>query len=387
MTRLQPAHLPSRPPRPGTRRRPAGAGRPTRPAPYADLLGGQVHPGEPPSGRGTGADEHADRFYRDVLDQLHEAVYFVDTRRRITFWNRGAERLTGRPAAQVLGIRCPDGVLEHVDERDRPLCGRRCPLLTTMRDRAVHEDHVFLRHADGHRIPVTVRAVPIFDDRGRVLGAVETFSDDTRLADARARIDEPQDENLRDPLTGLGNRRLAELRLEASLAEVRTGYRRRGVMFIDVDHFTRVNDRHGHAAGDLVLATVARTLRSALRRHDLLARWGGGEFVAVLLDVDPDRLAAVAERLRALIARTPVPGDDGDITVTVSVGATMIHHRDDRAGLVDRADALMYRSKAEGRNRVTVEGPRRPAHTPDPGADRLRRADSPRTTGKQSRTS
>lgn len=125
------------------------------------------------------------------------------------------------------------------------------------------------------------------------------------------------------------------------------------MLFIDVDRFKEINDRHGHAVGDRALSVVAKTLRAAARSFDLVGRWGGEEFVAVLVNVDGRRLAAIAGRFHTLVASSRLSIDGGHTTVTVSVGATLADPRDTAEELVGRADGLMYRSKEAGRNRVT----------------------------------
>jgi diguanylate cyclase (GGDEF)-like protein/PAS domain S-box-containing protein len=303
-------------------------------------------------------EEKGDRqtaFYRDILDHLYDGVYFVDEYRTITYWNKGAERITGYSAESVVGKRCVDSVLQHVDEAGRRLCGRRCPLLRTMHDGNPREDHIFLHHVDGHRIPVLVRAAPMLDEAGRVVGAVETFSDNSSLVNALKRIHELDDVAFRDPLTNVGNRRFADLKLDSSLVEFRGHGLHHGVLFADIDLFKTVNDVYGHVSGDRVLTAVGRTMQANLRTTDIVARWGGEEFVAIVFNVDQARLAALAENIRVLVSRSTVVVDDAQINVTVSIGATLMRPEDDRESLVSRADALMYRSKQEGRNRVTIE--------------------------------
>jgi diguanylate cyclase (GGDEF)-like protein/PAS domain S-box-containing protein len=294
-------------------------------------------------------------FYRDILDHLYDGVYFVDEQRAITYWNKGAQRITGYPAELVVGKACADDVLQHVDDAGRRLCGRRCPLLRTMHDGIPREAHVFLHHADGHRIPVLVRAAPMYDEAGRIVGAVETFSDNSSLVNALRRIDELDDATCRDPLTSVGNRRFADLRLESSLAEFRGHGLHHGVLFVDIDRFKAVNDAYGHLAGDRVLKAVGRTMQSNLRTTDFVARWGGEEFLAIVFNIDQVRLAALAQNIRVLVSRSTVRLDGAVINVTVSIGATLMRPDDDRESLVARADALMYRSKQQGRDRVTID--------------------------------
>jgi diguanylate cyclase (GGDEF)-like protein len=158
-----------------------------------------------------------------------------------------------------------------------------------------------------------------------------------------------------DPLTGVANRRLAEASLTSHLAEVRRLGWPLGVLLADVDHFKAVNDRHGHATGDRALRTLAATMAGAVRVYDLVARWGGEEFLVLCPGLQGADLIALAQRLRALVTRSDVPLDDGgSIQLTVSVGLAVARSDDSPASLVARADAALYRSKADGRNRVTL---------------------------------
>lgn len=124
------------------------------------------------------------------------------------------------------------------------------------------------------------------------------------------------------------------------------------VLVIDVDQFKDVNDRFGHATGDRLLARVFEVARDALRRSDVLARFGGDEFVALLSDTDVDTARQVAERLRALIAE--IRSGDG-LTVTVSIGLSEFASGDDFAALFERADRALYEAKRAGRNAVRAE--------------------------------
>jgi diguanylate cyclase (GGDEF)-like protein/PAS domain S-box-containing protein len=298
-------------------------------------------------------DQHT-AFYRGILDNLYDGVYFVDEVRRITYWNKGAERITGFTAEQVVGKRCSEGVLNHVDEVGRRLCGRRCPLLRTMHDGEPREEPVFVHHALGHRLPVLVRAAPMYSD-GRIIGAVEMFSDNSSLINALKKIDELGNEACRDPLTRVGNRRFADGKLDSSLHEFHGHGIRHGVLFVDIDYFKNVNDRYGHRSGDQVLIAVARTMTSNLRATDIVARWGGEEFLAIVHNVDIERLRTLAENVRMLVASSRVLMEGQIIKVTVSVGATLMRAEDTVESLVDRVDALMYRSKRGGRDRVSVD--------------------------------
>lgn len=297
----------------------------------------------------------SESFYRDLLDNLYDGVYFADRERRITYWNAGAERITGFTAEEVIGAHCFDNILIHVDDQGTSLCRTECPLSRTIKDGRVREAEVYLHHRDGHRVPVYVRVSAIADAEGRIVGGVEIFSENTSRMAALERIEELEEMALIDPLTGVGNRRYTEMNASARLDELRRYGWPLGLLFTDLDHFKRVNDTCGHAVGDQVLRAVARTLSNSMRPFDFLGRWGGEEFVALITNIEPSELPGVAERARVLVEQTSIQTEAHDLNVTVSIGAAMAQTEDSVEDLVERADRLMYRSKAEGRNRVTVD--------------------------------
>jgi diguanylate cyclase (GGDEF)-like protein/PAS domain S-box-containing protein len=298
--------------------------------------------------------------YKLILDNLYDGVYFVDRERRITYWNKGAERISGFKDSQIVGKRCMDNLLNHVSEHGIQLCLHGCPLHATMDDGKQREAEVYLHHADGHRIPVLVRTSPIRDANGEVIGAVETFSDNSSLLSTRRRVNRLEQAVLLDPLTGIGNRRFIDIRIQSAFFEFQQHRIPSGILFIDIDDFKSVNDRFGHDIGDRALHLVAATLKHNLRGDDAVARWGGEEFIALLASVDEEGLVNAAEKLRALIENSPILVDDHPIRLTVSVGATMLRYEDDPASLLRRADRNMYKSKNSGRNQVTIDEP-----TPD----------------------
>ncbi|CTQ32085.1 diguanylate cyclase [Jannaschia rubra] len=159
-----------------------------------------------------------------------------------------------------------------------------------------------------------------------------------------------------DPLTGLHNRRYGLHHLDMVATRCRAQGIRAGVLLMDIDHFKRVNDTHGHPVGDAVLARVAQVLRDSLRAEDLVARIGGEEFLAILPDADLAQVRTVAERLRAAVEAmaVPLPGG-GTLSVTLSLGAAMLRDADDAgAEVLARVDRALYSAKDDGRNRVRL---------------------------------
>lgn len=294
-------------------------------------------------------------LYSKVMDNLHEGVYFVNPDRTITYWNKGAENLTGYTAAEMLGKRCSDDLLMHVDDRGTVLCVEGCPLQKTMVDGLPSEAEVYLRHKGGHRLPVSLRVIPVFDLDHKLTGAVEIFTDNSERVALRQKIAELQRDALLDPLTGLANRRYATETLRSMLDQMlRYGWTF-GILFMDIDLFKAINDTYGHDVGDQVLKMVARTLQANSRSFDVVARWGGEEFLAIIVNVNNENLHRVAYKLRTLVAKSSLHVGDERIGVTISLGATLARPKDTVESLVKRADQAMYRKKLSGRNQESTK--------------------------------
>lgn len=296
-----------------------------------------------------------EEFYKDIIDNLYDGVYFVDRERVITYWNKGAERITGYGAHQTVGRSCRDNLLNHVTANGIQLCTHNCPLAAVMEDGRPREAEVFLHHADGHRLPVVVRATALRDSEGKVIGAIETFSNNTDVVNTRRKLEALHHAAMTDPLTRVGNRRFLDGRLSALVAEFKTNATKSGLLFLDVDHFKQFNDTYGHNTGDQVLRMVAKTVRHSLRATDSVGRWGSEEFIAIIYDLeDVNSLVAAADKVRAQVQHSRLDVEGQGLAVTVSVGGTLLLPNDTPEAFVARADALMYQSKQAGRNRVTI---------------------------------
>ncbi len=291
----------------------------------------------------------------DLLEAMFDAVYVVDRDRRITYWNRAAERLTGYSAAEVVGHSCSENILVHVNGAGESLCLGTCPAAFTMSDGSMRESELFLHHRSGHRVPVRVRVIPLRDETGASVGAAEIFRESTPGAALRAEAERLRRLALLDPVTEVGNRRFLDAVVEQAFASDGVATRGLGLLFVDVDRFKDVNDAHGHETGDAVLRMVAQTIAGALRAHDVVGRWGGDEFLILARDVDIRGLATVAEKVRAVVASAFLPKGDAKVSVTVSIGGAIRRAAEPAASVLQRADGLLYRSKSAGRDAVTLD--------------------------------
>lgn len=292
--------------------------------------------------------------YQKLLANIRDGVYFTDLDRRITFWNNAAENITGYSAEEVVGRRCRDNLLVHVDESGKCLCLGLCPLAGTMADQAPRQAKVYLHHKQGHRVPVSVRAIPLVNADDQVVGAAEFFTDLSSEETMQMRIQELESIALLDALTQLPNRHHLEPELISRFHEMERLGVHFGLVIMDIDHFKQFNDTYGHDVGDEVLRVVSKTLKSSLRPFDLVGRWGGEEFICILRAVDDEQLGVISDRIRRLVSTSTIRAEDQPLNITVSIGATIAKTTDTADILIKRADTLMYASKKNGRDQVTL---------------------------------
>lgn len=162
---------------------------------------------------------------------------------------------------------------------------------------------------------------------------------------------------IRDSLTGLLNHTSTKERLAGEVARAGRGKNSLAFAMIDLDHFKMVNDIYGHPTGDKVLKSLARLLRQRLRKTDIVGRYGGEEFAAILIDCRPETAFNICEEIRKDFARLKHPHEDGDFTVTFSCGIAAYPEFPDAKTINDAADRALYRAKNEGRNRVILAHP------------------------------
>lgn len=290
-----------------------------------------------------------------MLDNVSDGVYFTNRAREIQYWNKGAERISGFKAEEVVGKRCADNILMHVDDQGRCLCtSALCPLVKCFKGETHHVERVYLHHKEGHRVPVRICAAPIRDKEGEIIGGLETFFDVSHEIAALQELDSLREAALLCPVTGVGNRRYCDETLANQLHSLHADGPGLGVLLFDIDNFKMFNDKYGHHIGDVVLKMVARTVSNELRGFDFVGRWGGEEFLVLLPRMREDALEQTAERIRYLVESSSADVSQHRLTVTISVGATMAKIGEDAKTVVKRADKLMYASKDNGRNCVTV---------------------------------
>ncbi len=297
-----------------------------------------------------------------VMEHLPEMVFVLDANETIIDANAMAQKWLAKPLDQILGG-------DPIDVfREWP------QLLQRFFFMEYHREEVELR-SDPVRM-FEVISTPIFNSSGDLEGRVILAYDITerkklenQLTAANRELQTQLEENerlraqlqeqaIRDPLTGVFNRRYFTEALESEIARAARENTSFSLIILDVDHFKKVNDTHGHKCGDLVLKSLASFLMENTRRSDIVCRFGGEEFVILMPDAAVDDARERAELFRKKFEALLHTYEDEQIRATFSVGvASFPIHAGSGESLLVAADEALYRSKAEGRNRVSVFEP------------------------------
>ena len=265
------------------------------------------------------------------------------------------ERTADRPG-EVLALGLTSKV--HTGRKARLRPAEEDALKEARRDRRVITRRVrgghLLVYPFGGRDGASGAVVALLPPRSDPARTLDTLRHLIRPISIALRVPTLYERAVYDGLTRLFTRRHLDSQLPAICTESARLRSALSVLMLDIDHFKRVNDTHGHLIGDAVLKSVAAVVRRALREYDAAYRYGGEEFCVVLPHTDSSAAIKIARRIHAAVAAEPVETDDGVLSVTVSMGVATAEDGWNPKSLMDRADAALYEAKRTGRNRIVV---------------------------------
>lgn len=297
--------------------------------------------------------------YAAIIESSDDAIISKSLEGKILSWNKGAERLFGYQAQEVIGHSMRMLIPDDRKNEEDVILGR-----ISRGERVEHFETQRL-HKDGHLIDISSTISPITDAAGKVVAASKIARDISEKKRIEAEIRQLA---FYDTLTQLPNRRLLNDRLRLMVAASKRGQFYSALMFMDLDNFKPLNDMHGHVIGDLLLVEVANRLKSCVREIDTVSRFGGDEFVVMLGALGADKAmsesqaVAVAEKIRTTLSEPyqfTIPQDHAPNKIvehrcTCSIGVVMFNGQGDvtQDELMQRADIAMYQAKDAGRNQI-----------------------------------
>ena len=289
-----------------------------------------------------------------VLNQVQDAVVWLDKGRKVVYWNKAAEDISGRESAGMLGRACFEEPTLFVDYAGIDICRDKCPVAMTLKDGAPRTLDVYLQHKEGFRTPASLRIIPVFKEGGEILGAVETFSGTAPKVTLPLALTELEKMGLVESETGIPSKQYLDMTLATRLEEFQKYNLTFGLVYVDIDNYGKILERYGRFNASKIVRTVARTLYKNIRFFDIVGRWSTEEFLVLLLNIDEGRLDIVANKLRLLVAESYITTETGMLNATVSMGASLVLRYDTVESLVKRGEQLMLHSKWLGKNRVSM---------------------------------
>ncbi len=294
-------------------------------------------------------------FEAKLLENMCDAVTFIDAAGRLMLWNPGAERLTGIAAGSICGQFWHPALLKMSDEKSESIGEADCPVNTVLKSGVHLLRRLTIVARMGRPVAVDTHIIPVTGPDGIIAGAILMFHDASSETSLEHRCMNLYDKATKDPMTQVANR--AEFdRVHEMFVEV---HQQRQIpcslIICDLDRFKHVNDTFGHQAGDEAIKRLAALLKSSCRPGDLVARYGGEEFVVLCTDCDNAAAARRTEQIRLNLCRMPQL-KMGNRQVTASFGVTEIQPGDTPETMLRRADRALLLAKAKGRNCVVQLG-------------------------------
>ena len=260
--------------------------------------------------------DHAE-LYRSLMESLPVGVYILDLERRVRFWNRGAEQLTGHLTHEAMGQDGTGHLLEPCDRKGRILSGEECPVRMTLTHGHAQQFTAFYRHKNGHRVAVRARTRAILEHNDVIVGALVLFEEAFLF---REEPSAPPLYGCLDATTGVPSYRLTHAVLKECVAGMEQTQQGFGVLRVRVLGLDEFSSKHGIQSAIPFMRTAAHTLRHSLNPDNFLGRWGEDEFIAVLPSASPVTAAATAETVWSLITHSEVSwwGDRFPVEAVVS---------------------------------------------------------------------
>ena len=262
------------------------------------------------------------------LNKMFEGVFLVDKNRTILFWNKAAESITGFLSAEVVGRKCFDNILMHVSDRGKSLCWDDCHLKKTLQDGEVRDISIFLRHKQGHRVPVNVRSIPLRDDADQIQCTMEVFT----RGGIETNFEQFKDlarKAFIDSLTGIPNKDYIMNKLKSLL--ISRGPNEEeffGILFIELDNLRKINDDYGMVIGNTAIQVTAKSILENLEPGDIIARISGGLFLAVTNMKKTSLLLNWANKLNLVVQQSTIPEHE-DLFLRISIGGVIAKSGDD----------------------------------------------------------
>lgn len=273
-----------------------------------------------------------------ILEGLSIALCIVDLQKRIVLWSNGAERMTGRWRHEVIGHSCVGEALLHCDHQDCEWCNENCPLAQAMKTSQPIEALAFVFHKQGHEVPVHVRATPVRNTRGSIIGAVASFEEQHSILGTGHAGQSGSRFGSVDEITGVASRVMTQAHLREAIGTFAEFNIPVAVLRLRLEGLDQFRARFGRDAATCLLRLIARTLEFTVWVTDFIGKWSPDEFLVILNGCPDDAVQSVGERVRHMLASNGIEWWGERHSLPVSIAQVSAERGDSLESLMQRLD-------------------------------------------------
>jgi diguanylate cyclase (GGDEF)-like protein/PAS domain S-box-containing protein len=292
-------------------------------------------------------------FFNNFFDSLYEGIFIINNEKKVIFWNKSAEIITGYNRDSVMNTTCDGEKFVHIDKNGNKINIDEYPVIKCLQQGEVINQKSIIIHEKGFMVPVLISAIPLKDKEGNIIGAAETILDDTAHEDLEKAHERIRESATKDPLTAHLTRAEIVNRVNIEMEKADRYEMPLCLCICDIDNFKKINENWGNIIGDAIIKTAGETLRNHLRRTDLIGRYSNDQFLILLPLIDMHRAWIAIEKLQKKFNELEIEAINNG-KISLSFGLTEILQDDSVEDFIDRAESALYKAKKLGKNRIEI---------------------------------
>ena len=295
--------------------------------------------------------------YRNLIENLYEGLFYVDSDRRIKFWSKGAEKITGYSRLEALNQKYSEDFLCPTDADGKKRLNDSNLFAQTLKNGASKQYELIITHKDGHIVPIAIRIAPMYDSTDNIVGATQLFTDNKDHLEHLVTDSKEYQQSYIDSVTKLPNKVSLEMSIDIKLSEFRRYNRPFGFLFFEIDNFDKLSNIYGDEFDENVLTTISKLVLEDIRPFDIAGRWSEKEFAIVLVNVDEDSVSIIGNRLKDIVENTEFIIGKGSIDITLSVSGIIATPIDSSELLIEKSRETTKKCKLMGGNKFLIWSP------------------------------
>jgi len=295
--------------------------------------------------------------YQNIIENLYEGLFYVDKERRIKYWSKGAEKITGYSSSEVLDQICSEKFLCPTDADGRKYYGESNVFTITLANGTYKQFELLITHKNGSKVPVSIRIAPMYDVNDNIVGATQLFTDNKEHLEHLVNDSEEYENSFFDPITKLPNKVSLEMSINFKLSEFRRYNRPFGIILFEIDNYDKLSKIYGEEFDVNVLTKISKLVTIDLRPFDIAGRWSEKEFALVLINVREDSIKVIGDRLKDIIENTDLTIGKGEIDITLSIAGIVATLNDSTKLLIEKLRTTTKKCKHMGGNKFKIWSP------------------------------